>query len=136
MGEVQRVRPPRGYFADHAVFGPAGLVLTIALGQVPPRSPYQPGDWVVLHGYRGCPAGPLRWGFRGYVTGGMGPTLLRGVTDDGRMWCEHWGALQRDGARSDSAAVCVCCPNPRLRRHAGEAEQPALFDLAGVAARG
>lgn len=132
MAEIQRVRPPRGYFADHAVFGPAGLALTIALGTVPPRSPYQAGDWVVCHGYPGLPSGPRRWGFRGYVTGALGSTLLHGVTDDGRQWCEHWGALQRDGARSDSVAACICRPDPKLRKRLAEAEQPALFELAEV----
>src|SRR5882757_6953060 len=97
--ETLRIKPSRGYGAPHAMFAGDGLALTIALGRVPAHSPYRAGDWVQCHGYPGYPAGPQQWGFRGFVLAGMGSTILRGLTDDGREWAEHWGALVPDGTR-------------------------------------
>jgi len=129
------VRPAPGHYAPHAAFGPDGkLILTICLSAVPTRSPYQAGDWVVCHGYPGAMPGPRQWGWRGYVLGGMGSTILRGITDDGREWAEHWGALQPDGTPCP-AQMCVCHPHPR--RYAPCKPRVEQLDLFGLAvARG
>lgn len=82
------------------------------MSRIPRRSPFQAGDRVQMHGFPGAPEGPRRGGFTGTVQGGMGSTLLHGVTDDGRPWMEHWGALQRPGEPNLSAAACTCCPRP------------------------
>jgi hypothetical protein len=124
----------------HAVFGlPAP---TFGLGVIPPHSPYQAGDWVAYHAYSGTRPPDTRHGFRGYVLGSMGATLLRGLTDDGLPWCEHWGHLVPDGQRDRSAAIdCICCPPPprapRRPRTGRDVEQLDLFgalELIGGAA--
>lgn len=76
---------------------------------VPAHSPFQVGEWVRFHGYPGNPAGPRRWGWRGYVTGSIGATILVGLTDDGFEWAEYWGALSADTPNSESPR-CTCCP--------------------------
>lgn len=113
MPDVQRFGSAPGCCSTHVVFGPDGtLALTVALAKVPTRSPYQAGDWVAYHGYRGdLESG--RSGWRGYVTGGMGSTLLRGITDEGREWYEHWGSLDPDGTHRCTTVRCLCCPHPR-----------------------
>lgn len=125
------LRPAAGHYADHIVWAPDGTVaLTVAVGPVPPRSPYQAGDWVCQHGYGGYPrTWPAGYGWRGHVIGSLGNTILWGLTDDGRTWAEHWGALQPDGQPNLSAAACLCHPHPRSR---SDNSQPALFDLAEV----
>jgi len=75
---------------------------------VPLHSPFQLGEWVRLHGYPGNPRGPRRWGWRGYVTGSIGATILVGLTDDGRDWAEYWGALSPD--EPNPQGRCTCCP--------------------------
>jgi hypothetical protein len=112
----------------HAVFADAGLAFTIGLGRLPGRCPFKPGDWVRYHGYpvpSRSPRDPVSYGFRGYVLGGMGANLLRGVTDDGRDWCEPYGHLTRDGEYEGGGSSCICCPNPRLVRLAAEAAAAA-----------
>lgn len=131
MPDVQRLGSAPGCCSTHVVFGPDGeLVLTVALAKVPAKSPYQVGDWVIHHGYP-AKVQPGRSGWRGYVTGWMGSTLLRGVTDEGREWCEHWGALLPDGVHRCRSARCLCCPHPR--RPDEIYQQTGLFDLAEVA---
>lgn len=60
-------------------------------------------EWVFLK------PGPRRWGWRGYVTGSIGATILVGVTDDGRDWAEYWGALSPDQPNTEWLR-CACCP--------------------------
>lgn len=126
------VEPARGHYEEHALWGPDGrLALTVCLGPAPNRSPYQAGDWVRCHGYPGEMPGPRQVGWRGFVLGSMGATILRGLTDDGRAWAENWGGLTPDRAPSPTGgAWCVCCPHPE-RFKAPPPEQLNLFDLIG-----
>lgn len=119
-------------FATAARFH-AGVDLPVAWGlsPVPPHAPYQAGDWVRFHGFPGKPPGPARWGWRGFVLGGLGATILRGLTDDGHEWAEYWGALVPDGAPCDNPCWCACCPRPPLKPL-----QLSLFDLVGGDSRG
>lgn len=82
------------------------------MSPIPSRCPFREGDRVHMHGYPGCPTQRGREGFTGIVQGGMGSTLLHGVTDRGKPWMEYWGALQRPGEPNLSAAACTCCPRP------------------------
>ncbi len=112
----------------HAVFADGDLAFTIGLGRLPGRCPFKPGDWVRFHGYpmpNRHPNDHARYGFRGYVLGGMGANLLRGVTDEGRDWCEPYGHLVPDGEYEGGGSFCVCCPNPRLVRLRNEATAAA-----------
>lgn len=117
----------------HAIFADGGLYATIGYGRMPARCPFKLGDWVRYHGYRmpdRHPSDSVRYGFRGYVLGGMGATLLRGVTDDGRGWCEPYGHLTRDGERSNGDSECVCCPDARSVRAARLAAEATARDAA------
>ncbi|HET8684138.1 MAG TPA: hypothetical protein VFM54_20030 [Micromonosporaceae bacterium] len=113
----------------HAVWWPDGSLDGFGLGAVPAHCPYRPGDWVVMHGTgHRQPYQTRQYGFRGVVLGHMGDTLLRGLTDDGREWCEHWGGLDRDGTPGYS--MCTCCPHPRVRRRPRpHGVQDGLFGL-------
>jgi hypothetical protein len=112
----------------HIMFGPDGAVTAVRLSPVPPHSPYQAGDWVRKHGYPGEMPGPRQWGWRGFVLGSLGATILRGLTDDGQEWAEYWGRLVPDGDPSVDGR-CVCCP----RRPAGpRVEQLGLFAVADL----
>lgn len=91
---------------------------------VPRQSPFQPGDWVRFHGRVGNPRGPRRWGWRGYVTGSLGATILCGLTDDGFEWAEYWGSLSPDAPNQDWPR-CTCCPG----RMTPQANRPAQLDL-------
>lgn len=93
---------------------------------VPPHSPYQLYDWVRCHGYPGHMPGPGRWGFRGFVLGTLGATILCGVTDDGRPWAECWGALRPDTSNTDAVVRCTCCPRtrPKPRRRPRQEPKP------------
>jgi hypothetical protein len=115
-----------------ALWAPDGeLAITMGLGRMPARCPYQPGDWVRLHAYPGY-TGTRQWGFRGIVLGGMGGGWLRGITDDGLEWGEPWGHLTRDGESNGSAMPCTCCPPPAPRVRRGQvAGQLSLLDGAG-----
>jgi hypothetical protein len=79
---------------------------------IPSHCPYRFGDWVRRHGKWGAlPPCPNQWGWRGYVTGSRGGTILCGVTDDGFEWWEEWGALEPDTPRPRGRfSVCTCCP--------------------------
>jgi len=105
---------PRHPVPDHI---PAHLREAFATArgrQVPPRSPYKPGDAVQLHGYRGeFPPGLRQTGFRGWVVGCVGDTVLTGITTDGQEWWEYWGRLKPDGLPVDLWAGCVCCHEAR-----------------------
>lgn len=118
--------PRRGQI--HAVWWPDGQLDGFGLGAIPKHCRYRPGDWVVMHGYPGAAHQIQRDGFRGIVLGHMGSTILRGLTDDGREWSEHWGHLDPDGTPGDSTVLCVCCPHPP-RRRPPEGEQISMFDL-------
>ncbi len=82
------------------------------VSRIPDRSPYSHGDRVQLHGYEGNPPGHGHTGFRGTVTGSLGSTILRGLTDRGEEWAESWGALVPDGTPSEGWVFCSCCPRP------------------------
>jgi hypothetical protein len=124
------VKPTRGRHEEHALWAADdSLALTVGLGPVPSHSPYQAGDWVRCHGYPGALPGPRRWGWRGFVLGSMGSTLLRGLTDDGQPWAEHWGSLLPDRTPSPpGGASCTCCPHPQ-RFKAPRPKQLNLLDL-------
>jgi hypothetical protein len=134
---VTLVQPAPGHYEQHAAWAPdASLLLTICLSPVPPHSPYQAGTWVRLHGfvgYKSNPNDPDSIGFRGVVLGGFGSTVLRGITDDGRDWAEHWGALRPDGPCDCRGPWCACCPHPqRFPSPVVGDVQLTLFDLIGV----
>ncbi|MGI5245071.1 hypothetical protein [Dactylosporangium sp. CA-139066] len=76
---------------------------------VPPKSPYQAGDRVQLHGYPGYPPGPRRAGWVGTVTGGFGTNALYVRTDDGHDAVENWSDLTPVGQPERTAARCTCC---------------------------
>jgi hypothetical protein len=84
-------------------------------GRTPPKhSPYQPGDAVQLHGYPGYPdPGFRRTGFRGWVAGYVGSTILTGITTNGEEWWEYWGDLNVDGKPVDMWDHCSCCREQR-----------------------
>lgn len=79
-------------------------------GPMPKGSRFAIADRVQVHGYVGCPTGLLRTGFRGVVLGSYSAACGRGVTDDGREFCEPWGHIVPEGAPNDSAMPCTCCP--------------------------
>ncbi|MFF7067346.1 hypothetical protein [Streptomyces pseudovenezuelae] len=110
-------------------------------GRTPPRhSPYQPGDAVQVHGYAGHPdPGHRRTGFRGWVVGYVGATLLTGITTEGEEWWEYWGDLDPDGLPVNMWAHCSCCREQRtalLRAHYAKerarGQQLDIFDGAAV----
>jgi len=77
------------------------LCLACKGARIPARCPYQAGARVFLQPSPGMsdrhPDDPERTGFTGTVEGTVGAHLLIGLRDDGREWCEQWGALQREG---------------------------------------
>lgn len=129
-------RVAAGRHGIHAVFTEAGLTVALGLGSLYTRSPYQPGDWVQMHGHPGYPEGPRRWGFRGYVLGGRGSTWIYGLTDDGGEWCEHSGHLVPDGTREGVSISCTCCPPPRRPAKRRPPEQLDIFGVLIGASRG
>jgi len=105
-------------FGTHVWWGPAGQMIEgWGINEPPKHCPYRIGDWVVLHGYpgNGNRSSGDTWchGFRGYVLGHHGSTLLSGLTDDGGPWTEHWGHLDPDGYHRCDWLWCVCCPHPK-----------------------
>lgn len=107
-------------------------------GRKPPEHcPFKPGDAVQLHGYSGEQPGHRRTGFRGWVVGYVGATLLTGITTDGEEWWEYWGDLDPDGLSVDMWAGCSCCREERLElRRAYYAQQRARgeqLDIFGAA---
>jgi hypothetical protein len=99
-----------------AFFRPDGSVDTQHLSAISKRSTFKPGDWIQLHGYVGGMPGQEQYGFRGFVLGGFGAGLLRGLTDDGVEWVVPAGWLVPDGRRENGGASCVCCPHPERFR--------------------
>jgi hypothetical protein len=141
MTPVRLDRQVTGRYGISAVFTDAGLTFTIGLGRLPASSPYSPGDWVRGHAYGPGHADPLvRDGFRGYVLGGLGNGILRGITDDGREWSAHFGHVGPDDDIAPAGpTACRCCPpralTQRRRRDAARAArtgQHGLFDLVGT----
>lgn len=82
--------------------------------EAPARSPYQRGAAVQLHGFRGEQPGHRRTGFRGWVVGCVGDTVLTGITTIGEEWWENWGRLVPDGQPIDIWRWCTCCRVARL----------------------
>lgn len=109
------------------IAGPRGAAsLDVPLrSEIPPQSPFRLGEWVRFHGRPGNPRGPRRWGWRGYVTGSLGATILTGFTDDGFGWAEYWGALSPD-VPTAAWPWCTCCPR---RTTPERAARPAQLDL-------
>ncbi|MFI6249023.1 hypothetical protein [Streptomyces sp. NPDC051016] len=106
---------PRHPVPDHI---PGQLRETFATTKgrsIPAHSPYQLGDAVQLHGFRGEMPGHRRTGFRGWVVATVGATILTGITTDGEEWWEYWGRLKPDGQPVDLWRWCTCC---REERHA------------------
>lgn len=116
-----------------AGFDETGLAFSFGLGRTPAGCPYQPGDWVRGHGYPNSARGD-RFGFRGYVLGGMGATCLRGMTDDGREWFASYGHLTPDVPLARADVWCVCCPDERLRERL--ARPVDLLDLLAASGGG
>jgi hypothetical protein len=97
----------------------------------PAHCPYQVGDWVRVHGRHGNPDRARQRGWRGYVTGYIGGTILVGVTDDGRGWAEEWGTLGPDAPTPRGVFdVCTCCPR------VVENGQQSLFGAVSVLRNG
>ncbi|MEU0940374.1 hypothetical protein [Embleya sp. NPDC005971] len=103
---------------------------------VPGHAPYRVGDSVQLHGYAGHlghPEDHAATGFRGWVAGSIGATILTGITTTGRPWAEPWGGLHPDGLPVDIWDHCACCRHlrlPLLRAHyAALARTPTQLDL-------
>lgn len=128
MSAIATVRPNWPQRGDAAIWHPDGSLTTMGHGVVHRRSPYQPGDWVEYHAGGNEPA-PRNRCFDGFVLGGQGSTLLRGVTTTGAEWCEHTGSLNPPGR--DRPERCVCRPIPAwAAKRTAEPEQLDLFDLA------
>lgn len=107
---------------------------------VPAHSPYRIGDAVQLHGYAGHlghPEDHAATGFRGWVAGSIGATILTGITTTGRAWAESWGGLHPDGLPVETWHHCVCCRHlrlPLLRAHyEALAQTPTQLDLLALA---
>lgn len=104
--------------------------------EIPSHSPYQAGDAVQLHGYRGEVPGHRRIGFRGWVVATVGATILTGITTNGEEWWEYWGRLDPDGQPVSLSRWCTCCREQRralLRdHHAKHGEQLDMFDLGAA----
>ncbi|MEU9498201.1 hypothetical protein [Streptomyces sp. NPDC048196] len=77
------------------------------------HSPYQLGDAVQRHGYRGNLPGHAQTGFRGWVVATVGSTILTGITTEGEEWWEYWGDLEPDGQPVDIWRWCTCCREAR-----------------------
>lgn len=128
---------PRHPVPDH-IPEPLREAFATASGNPPPKHcPFKPGAAVQLHGYAGELPGHRQTGFRGWVVGYVGATLLTGITTDGEEWWEYWGALAPDGLPVDMWAGCSCCRDERtVLRRAHYAKQQARgeqLDLFGIA---
>lgn len=129
---------PRHLVPDHIPEPLREAFATTKGRHVPAHSPYQAGDAVQLHGYAGYPEdGFRRTGFRGWVVGCVGDTILTGITTDGQEWWEYWGRLAPDGRPVDMWDHCACCREERLElKRAYYAQQRARgqqLDLFGAA---
>lgn len=107
-------QPTRHPVPDHIPAHLHEAFATTSGREVPARSPYKAGDRVQLHGYSGHPEeGHRRTGFRGWVVGCVGATLLTGITTTGEEWWEYWGDLHPDGQPVDMWNHCACCQDER-----------------------
>lgn len=128
---------PRHPVPDHIPEHLREAFATTSGRQPPDHCPYKAGDAVQRHGYGGYPEpGFRRTGFRGWVVGCVGSTVLTGITRDGEEWWEYWGSLKPDGLPVDMWDHCACCRDERrelLRayyaKQRARGEQHALFDL-------
>lgn len=122
---------------DHIPGRLAEAFATTSGRAIPPHCPYQLGDAVQLHGYAGEFDTQRRTGFRGWVVGTVGATVLTGITTEGQEWWEYWGSLRPAGEPVVTWGGCTCCQTERRellrafyagRRAAGQ--QLGLFDGA------
>ncbi|MFF3848026.1 hypothetical protein [Streptomyces sp. NPDC002328] len=128
---------PRHSVPDHIPEQLREAFATASGRQPPAHCPYEPGDMVQMHGYSGYPApGHRRTGFRGWVVGYVGATILTGITTTGEEWWGEWGDLNPDGKPVDMWDHCACCREERLTlrrayyaKQRARGEQHALFDL-------
>lgn len=104
-----RIEQPRHPVPDHIPEQLREAFATTKGRAVPSHSPYQLGDAVQLHGFRGEQPGHRRTGFRGWVVGCVGGTILTGITTTGEEWWEEWGFLRPDGQPVDIWRWCTCC---------------------------
>lgn len=130
---------PRHSVPDHIPENLREAFATTKGREVPAHSPYKAGDAVQLHGYGGYPEpGFRRTGFRGWVVGYVGATILTGVTTTGEEWWEYWGGLGPDGRPVDMWDHCACCRDERrelLRAYyAAQRARGEQLDLFGGAA--
>jgi hypothetical protein len=126
---------PRHLVPDHIPEPLREAFATTKGREVPAHSPYQRGDAVQLHGFHGEQEGHRRTGFRGWVVGCVGATILTGITTTGEEWWEEWGRLHPDGQPVDIWRWCTCCHVariPLLRAHYAKqrttGEQLNIFD--------
>ncbi|MEV6133107.1 hypothetical protein AB0M05_41015 [Streptomyces violaceusniger] len=125
--------PPRHPVPDHIPEHLHEAFATTNGGDIPPHSPYQRGDAVQRHGFPGNQPGHSRTGFRGWVVGTVGSTILTGITTTGGEWWEYWGDLHPDGQPVDLWRWCTCCREaraPLLRAH--YAKQQATGEQLGL----
>ncbi|MFP8944743.1 hypothetical protein ACLIYM_25370 [Streptomyces fenghuangensis] len=78
-----------------------------------PACPFKAGDPIQRHGYSGNYDRLSKTGFRGWVVGTVGATVLTGITTDGEEWWEEWGNLDPDGRPVDLWGGCTCCAAER-----------------------
>lgn len=129
---------PRHQVPDHIPKHLHEAYATTSGRQPSAHCPYKPGDPVQLHGYSGYPApGHRRTGFRGWVVGTVGATILTGITITGEEWWEEWGRLNPDGQPVDMWDHCACCREERseLQRayYARRRARGQQLDLFGAA---
>lgn len=106
--------PPRHPVPDHIPEQLREAFATTKGRQVPDHCPYRSGDAVQLHGYAGHPdPGHRRTGFRGWVVGCVGATILTGITTTGEEWWQEWGDLNPDGLPVNMWDHCTCCRDER-----------------------
>ncbi|OEV14077.1 hypothetical protein [Streptomyces nanshensis] len=106
-------------------------------GELPEHCPYQIGDAVKIHGFPGHPdPGFGRTGFRGWVVGTVGATILTGITTAGEEWWEEWGRLEPADAPVKLSRWCTCCADHRrAAREAALARQTARGEQLGLFTR-
>jgi hypothetical protein len=117
------------------------LCLACKGARIPAHCPYKAGDRVVMPGSpnarRYHPDDPMRTGFRGVVEGTCGARLLLGLRDDGREWCQSWGALEREKLRcrycgKTVRSLAADCPVSPTFRHEVLALAEASLNMRGV----
>ncbi|MFD4830190.1 hypothetical protein ACFWPV_10095 [Streptomyces uncialis] len=105
--------PPRHPVPDHIPDHLREAFATTRGRRVPDHCPYTLGTPVQLHGYGGEHTLMRQTGWRGWVVGCVGATVLTGITTDGTEWWEEWGRLHPDGQPVDMWAYCACCRDER-----------------------